>query len=492
MKEQILALEQLAMPLEATPEQRHHLNEAITNFVDEFIDDLPTSKSYHVASHEGKAISETPIGRYTLQMDEILDLYRHNVCETGINAASGRHLGYIPGGGLYYSALADYLAAATNPYSGLYYANPGAVRVENQIIKWLCQLVGYTEENAFGNLTSGGSIANLIAICAARDNKNIRARDVETAVVYYSRQVHHCVIKALRIGGLWEVQTREIPMDDSLKMRIDLLQQQIETDLTNGLKPFLVVASAGTTDVGIIDPLEEIADLSAKYDLWFHVDAAYGGAFLLSELKNEDGTITKDQFKGIERSDSVTIDPHKGFFLPYGLGAVVVRDIHTLYKTNSFKANYLQDTYNVSEPSPSDLSPELSKHFRGLRLWLPLLLLGEAPFRAALEEKILLTRYFYNEVQKLGFVVGPYPELSICTYRYLPEEGDANEFNNLIAQKLREDGRFFISTTNIAGVNWLRLAVLSFRTHLVEIDNFLVFLKQLMHNLSPVSIQKAN
>ena len=490
MKEQILALEKLAAPLEATPQERHQLNHAVTTYVDEFINELPISKSYYATSHEGIAISETPVGKYPMGIDEILDLYRHNVDETGINPASGRHLGYIPGGGLFHSAVADYLAAATNRYSGLYFGNPGAVRIENQVIKWLCQLVGYTQENAFGNLSSGGSIANLIAICAARDNKNIRARDVENSVVYYSRQVHHCVIKALRIGGLLEVQTREIPMDSHLKIRTDLLQQPIEKDFADGLKPFLIVASAGTTDVGIIDPLDAIADLAENYNLWFHVDAAYGGAFLLAALENEDGTTTKDQFKGIERSDSVTIDPHKGFFLPYGLGALVVKDINTLYKTNSFKANYLQDTYNAVEPSPSDLSPELSKHFRGLRLWLPLQLLGEAPFKAALEEKILLTRHFYQAVQQIGFQVGPYPELSICTYRYVPEDQDANEFNHLLAQKLREDGRFFVSTTNIAGINWLRLAVVSFRTHLTEIDAYLQFLKQLIDELAPVAIQE--
>jgi len=179
------------------------------------------------------------------------------------------------------------------------------------------------------------------------------------------------------------------------------LAREIEKDIAAGFKPFMIVASAGTTDTGVIDPLSAIADLAEAHQMWFHVDAAYGGFFLLADE-------VKENFSGIERADSVTIDPHKGLFLAYGTGAILIKNVEALQNTHYYLANYMQDVVKeVDEPSPADLSPELTKHFRGMRLWLPLQLFGLAPFKAALSEKIWLTRYFYTEIQKRGFEVGP-------------------------------------------------------------------------------------
>jgi glutamate/tyrosine decarboxylase-like PLP-dependent enzyme len=184
--------------------------------------------------------------------------------------------------------------------------------------------------------------------------------------------------------------------------------------------------------------------------------------------------------KGIEKSDSVTIDPHKGLFLPYGSGALLVKDGQQLYASQHMTANYLQDTLKATEePSPADLSPELSKPFRGLRMWLPLQLFGIRPFRAALEEKLLLTRYFYDQVQEIdGIEVGPEPELSVAFFRYVPSSGDANKFNKKIVNEIHRDGRVFISSTHIDDTIYLRLAVLNFRTHKKEVDLILSILQE--------------
>ncbi len=483
MKEQLKALENLARQLETTPEQRTTLNNAIANYADQFISSLSKRNAYDLQEDEGKAISDLKIDTTARSLETILVAYQKNVDSVGINPASGRHFGYIPGGGLFHTAIGDYMAAIGNRYAGMYFPSPGAVRIENEVIRWLCSLIGYQEEKAFGVLLSGGSLANLAAITAARDDKNIRSQEVERSVVYLTQQVHHCVLKALRIAGLGEVIVRQIPMDAYFKMRPDALAEQIERDKSAQLNPFLVVASAGSTDVGVIDPLAAIAEVAQAHELWFHVDAAYGGAFLLAEVQNEDGSTVKEAFKGIEQADSVTIDPHKGFFVSYGLGALLVKDINTLYKTNYYQASYLQDAEHINEANPSDLSPELTKHFRGLRMWLPLQLLGTQPFVAALSEKILLTRYFYEQVQQLGFEVGNYPELSVMIYRYMPEEGDANSYNEKLVQQIWQDGRFFVSTTTIEGVYWLRLAVVSFRTHLKEIEDYLQFLQLLTNQV---------
>ncbi|HTH51567.1 MAG TPA: pyridoxal-dependent decarboxylase, partial [Pyrinomonadaceae bacterium] len=245
-----------------------------------------------------------------------------------------------------------------------------------------------------------------------------------------------------------------------------------------GLKPFLVVSSAGTTDVGAVDPLPRIADIAREHGLWHHIDAAYGGFFILTDEGRE-------KLKGIELGDSVVIDPHKGLFLPYGLGVVLVKNVEDLKRSFSFEANYMQDAFTgIDELSPAELSPELTKHFRGLRLWLPLKLHGIAPFRACLDEKLALAQYFYKEVQRLGFESDLEPELSVVTYRWPAAKGGTDEFNKQILEGVVADGRVFISSTVLDGKYTLRLACLAFRTHLKTVDALLTVLREQVERLS--------
>jgi aromatic-L-amino-acid/L-tryptophan decarboxylase len=250
-------------------------------------------------------------------------------------------------------------------------------------------------------------------------------------------------------------------------MRADVLADAVARDRADGLVPWLIIAAAGTTDTGAVDPLDAIADVAARECCWFHVDAAYGGFFLLTDH----GRLL---MSGIERSDSVILDPHKGMFLPYGSGIVIVRDGAALARTHSYTGAYMQDALRApSEVSPADVSPELTKHFRALRMWLPLVLLGTKPFRAALDEKLLLARYFRQEIERHGFEVGPEPDLSVVTYRWAPEGmslDEANLKNEQIVDGVRRDGRVFLSSTMLDGRFTLRLAVLAFRTHLRTID----------------------
>ncbi len=289
--------------------------------------------------------------------------------------------------------------------------------------------------------------------------------------------MHHCLLKSIRIAGLSECLIRYLPLDEEFRIIAQLFEKQVAIDINLGLNPFLVIASAGTTNTGAIDPLKEIGNIAQKYNIWFHVDGAYGAFFMLVEK-------LKNKFTGIEMADSVVMDPHKGLFLPYGCGVILVKNRKFLIEAHKYSADYMQDTLNADEEySPADMSPELTKHFRGLRIWLPLQLTGVAPFRAALEEKILLTRYFYNEIQKLGFEVGPFPELSVMSYRFVPKNGDANEFNKKLLELLHQDGRVFISSTSLNGKFVLRLAVLSFRTHLTTINLALEMIEENLEKL---------
>ncbi len=475
MIDKIKKLEKISTQLELKPEKRKKWNQSVVSYIDHFLDDFNPNTTFHASEDMGKGILDVPIEEGGKPIEDLLVALKDNVDRISLNPASAGHFGYIPGGGVYTTALADYMAAATNRFSGVYYACPGAVRMENHLIRWMCKMVGYPD-TALGNLSSGGSIANLSAISTARDVKNIKARDIEKCVIYLTEQVHHCVQKALRIAGMREAIIRYIPMDNAYKMKATILEQQIVADKKQGLRPFLVVGSAGTTNTGTVDPLDQIGPLAKTHDLWFHVDAAYGGFFMLSPEM-------KPLFKGIELSDSIAIDPHKGLFLSYGIGALLIKNVKALYQTHRYSASYLQDQIFVEEdPSPADLSPELTRHFRGLRMWLSIQLMGIRPFRAAIEEKVYLCRYFYDQIQTLGFEVGPYPELSTAIFRYIPKKGDPTKFNDKIVELIKQDGRIFFSSTTIDGVYWIRFSVFSFRTHLRHVELALTLLEEIISN----------
>lgn len=266
-----------------------------------------------------------------------------------------------------------------------------------------------------------------------------------------------------------DVIIRKIKLDEHYRMTPADLEQQITADLAAGLKPFLVIASAGTTDVGAVDPLDEIAEIAHKHRLWFHVDAAYGGFFILTSRKH--------LFKGIEKADSLVVDPHKGLFIPYGLGAVLVKDTRAVLHSNLYTANYMQDALSDDlVENPANVSPELTKHFRGLRLWLPLQLHGIEPFIASLEEKLLLTEYFRKRLEELGFRTGPEPDLSV-SYFWYPSGGDENSFNKKLMDYIHEDGSVFLSSTLIEGRFVIRMAILSFRTKIATIDKAVTMVK---------------
>ncbi len=474
LRASIRRLELDSRDLDPGPETIQTWTRQVGVFAAEFVADLesgPAFKALEQNQPQHFPISETPGS-----LDALLVELRDKVLAFGLNPASGGHLGYIPGGGIVPTALGDYLAAITNQYAGMFFAGPGAVRLEHDLIRWMCQLVGFPT-TALGNLTSGGSMANLIALATAREAQKVRAAEIHRAVIYVTEQVHHCVHKAIRIGGMAESIVRLVPMDGAFRLDPVHLIQQIQTDRANGLRPFLVVASAGTTDTGSIDPLDEIARICSETGIWMHVDAAYGGFFLLAADGGDQGRILSEKFRGIERANSIAIDPHKGLFLSYGLGAVLVQDVGPLHRAHHYRASYMQDTLRATEElNPADLSPELTKHFRGLRMWLALRMVGLEPFRAALKEKLLLCQLFHTAVRDLGFEVGPQPELSVCIYRFIPTEGDPNEFNRRLVETIQRDGRVFVSSTTISGQVWLRLAVLCFRTHLEEIDYLLDFL----------------
>lgn len=471
MIEEILKYHNQSKILEYNANERKALLDKVIDYTESFNNNLNSLPAFQIVESVD-CLNDFYISDNPVPIDTILFAIKEYIDKPGLNPASGGHLAYIPGSTLFGSILGDYLSATTNKYSGVYFASPGAVFLENMLIKWLCEIVGYPQDSA-GNLTSGGSIANLIGIVSAREASGIRAKNIEKSVIYLTTLVHHSVKKSLKVAGLGEAIIRYIPMDEKYRMVPELLEKKIIEDKNQGLIPLIVVSSAGTTDCGSIDPLNAISDICNVNKIWHHIDGAYGGFFVLSD-------IVKSALKGIEKSDSLVMDPHKGLFNPYGIGSIIVKDKQAIFNAHHLDANYLQDAdKNVDIISPNDLSPEMTKHFRALRMWLPLKLAGLEAFKSALNEKILLARYFYEKINSVNrFEVGPYPDLSIVTYRYIPKKGDPNIFNQKLIKKIQADGRVFISSTTLNNSFILRMAILSYRTHIDIIDNAINILQQ--------------
>ena len=460
LRSEIEHLRAAAAPLEPGADTRRELGEQALHHVLAYWDQVETAPANRPWSEVFAQRLEPEFTEQGRDLARVLDYVAECVDRPGFATTSPRFMAYIPGGALPYSALGDLIAAASNKYSGFASASPGAVRVENACTQFLANAIGFPE-TAAGTLTSGGSMANLTAVIAARE-----ARDPDGGgAVYVTRFAHYCIDKALHIAGRGRSPKRVIATDDKYRMSAEALEQALEEDRRNGIRPWLVVASGGTVDTGAIDPLPEIAEICRKYGAWFHVDGAYGGLFSLCDEGRE-------LLRGIEEADSVALDPHKTLFLPYGTGAALVREGQLLLDAFSASADYIRPL-GESEvgPSPADLSPELTRHFRAMRLWLPLQIAGIAAFRAAQSEKLALARYFHHRLSEIdGFDPGPEPQLSVVAFRYVPKQGDADEFTERLMKHLLEEGRVMFSATRIDGSYYIRCAILCFRTHLEHVD----------------------
>jgi aromatic-L-amino-acid/L-tryptophan decarboxylase len=460
LRAEIGRLRQAAETLEPESDVRGEIGRQALDHALAYWDQVETAPSNRPWSEVFSRTFEPEFAEQGRDPASVLDYVGACIDRPGFATTSPRFMAYIPGGGLPYSAFGDMLAAASNKYSGFASASPGAVRIENACADWLASVIDYPA-GAAGTLTSGGSTANLTAVVTARE-----ARDPDGGgAIYLTRFAHYCIDKALHIAGRGRSPKRVIATDENYRMSLEALEQALEEDRRNGVRPWIVIASAGTVDTGAIDPLAEIAELCRRYGAWLHVDGAYGGLFALCDQG-------RALLKGIEEADSVALDPHKTLFLPYGTGAVVVRDGRLLQEAFSATGEYIRPL-GESEvgPSPADLSPELTRHFRALRLWLPLQIAGIAAFRAAQAEKLALARYFHARLAEIdGFDPGPEPQLSVVAFRYLPKGGGADEFNERLMRHIQQEGRVMMSGTRIDGSYRLRCAILCFRTHLEHVD----------------------
>src|SRR5215468_10274324 len=258
-----------------------------------------------------------PLPENATPVEDLLELLFSRVIPKGFNTAGPGYLAYIPGGGLPHAAVADLIADATNRYVGVFAAAPGVSQIEGNVVRWFCQMVGYPA-GAGGILTSGGSLSNFSALVTAR--RELLPENFLSGVVYASEQTHHSIQKAAMLAGFPVSAVRAILSDGSFRLRVDELARAIAEDRASGKTPFAIVGNAGTTNTGAVDDLSALADLARKEGLWFHVDGAYGGFFALTDRGRQ-------RLAGMDRADSIALDPHKTLFLPYGTGSLLVRDV---------------------------------------------------------------------------------------------------------------------------------------------------------------------
>ncbi len=446
------------------------MRELVAKVVDRVVDhilSLPEQPGYvdtTAAIEASKALVERLPTSPTPFEDLLDELFLEHAPQSFTTAGPG-YLAYVPGGGLFHSAIADLIADTLNRYTGVLAAAPGFVQLERNVVRWFAEIIGYPASSS-GILTSGGSLANLSGIVAARVEK--LGDEFLGGIVYVSDQVHHCVSKAARIAGIPRRNLRVLPVDESFRLSPTVVAEAIAKDRGEGHVPFLLVASAGTTNTGAVDPLPELAELAARERLWFHVDAAYGGFFALTDRGRE-------ALAGLERADSIVLDPHKGLFLPYGVGALLVRDRGPLERAHSERADYMPPIQEDADlVDPCEVSPELSKPFRGLRVWLPFKLLGVEPFREALDEKLDLAFWIADRLRELpGIEILAEPQLSTLAFAVDRKLGSTAELNRL-TRELHEltngAGRVHLTATRLGERYAIRICVVSFRTHRDRIE----------------------
>jgi aromatic-L-amino-acid/L-tryptophan decarboxylase len=369
-----------------------------------------------------------------------------------------RYFAFIGSSGLEIGAVADLLA---HTYDINVAVDAGAAtQVESQAVRWVGEFVGYPTGN--GAFTSGGTISNVTALAAARERAIPGSRErglaAGGAAVYCSRDVHYSITRAVELLGIGSANLRAIPVDDRHRLRPDKLCDAIDLDLGRGTTPVAVVASAGTTLTGAVDPLDDIAEICAARGVWLHVDGAYG-------LPAAAVPSHRALFKGLERADSLSVDAHKWLYLPKACGVVLVREQGALTKAFAHEQGYLP--HQRHELHAVDFTLEYSRPFRALKVWLAFRAHGAAQFRAAIERNLAEARLLHETAAGTeDFETLPEePQLSIVPIRHVPSEArDLDAHNAALAQAIRDDGRVYLASALIDGHVWLRPCFVNFRT----------------------------
>jgi 5-histidylcysteine sulfoxide synthase len=386
---------------------------------------------------------------------KLLDLVLKKLAPLSQNPGHPGYAAYVAGSSNPVSAIGQWISMTLNAFSGHFMMAPGMVAIEAETIQWFIDMVGLPAGRAGGYLTTGTSLASVGALALARERAGLHG-DLSKATLYVSQQGHHCIAKAWRLLGFRDDRIRFIEADATRRLKAEPLRKSVQADQASGLLPLVIVGTAGSTNTGAVDPLSEIAEIAHQNKVWYHVDGAYGAPFLLTRHG-------RSLLKGIEQADSVCFDLHKAFCLPYGTGCLLVGDKGHLRLNAAGSRSYMPPEIDPSL-SPlwvdyADLTPELSRDSRGLRVWLPLKYFGIEPFALNLEEKLELSQWFAGEIEKIqGLKVVAQPQLTIFAFR-----GPSQEFSRELMARINESGTLFLSSCTLDETFTIRVCLLSHR-----------------------------
>jgi aromatic-L-amino-acid/L-tryptophan decarboxylase len=415
-----------------------------------------------------------PPPEFGCDLTQLLVEVRAKIVHHALRPNHPRFFAFIPGAPSFASILGECIASSTNLFAGVWKEAAGAAQVEIVVLDWFKQFLGYPAE-ASGLLTSGGSEANLTALVVARDR--LADEDRGKAVLYASEHRHWSIDRAIKIIGMRLDQIRPLPCDAEFRLRIGAFEAAVAQDERAGRRPWLVLANAGTTNTGSVDPLAEIADVAAEHHLWLHVDAAYGWPMALT---SEGKTL----LRGIDRADSITLDPHKWFAQTFEAGCLLVRRGALLGQTFTLRPEYMQDVVpRADEINFCDHGIALTRRFRALKIWFSIKLLGIAWFRRLIEHSCALAEYAQALLERAGgFEIMSGRKLSVVCFRYVPRRWTAEQIDALqpaLAEELRRSGRAFLSTTSLHERTALRLCFVNWRTTAADVEDVVAALKEI-------------
>jgi aromatic-L-amino-acid decarboxylase len=471
--------------LDVTEETLKEISAAATKLVFEYLTTV-SERQVCAPNYAGKTIESidvelstegVPLDQLIAECRTVMDLSRHN--------GHPRFFGYVASPSTPIGAYADLIASALNANITCWRSGAAGTEIERMVVRWLGALIDY-DRDAKGLFTSGGSMANMIALLIASRHKsdsNASGQGLWNSgppmTLYASEEVHMSIAKAADILGFGRDQVRSIACDERQRMRIDLLHDRIEADLREGLRPFCVVGSAGTVNTGAVDPLAGIAKVAGEFDLWFHVDGAYGAPGVLDSRK-------KQLFAGLERADSVSLDPHKWLYVPVDAGCLLFRDADaamTAFSTED--ADYIKTHGHSDEEAFAfwDYGIELSRRFRALKVWLTLQYYGTRRIAEAISDDISLAAYFGEVVSRADdFELLAPVELSICCFRYVPSSGmsdaELDRLNERIMGMVQRGGRAYVSNATVKGRFALRACITNFRTTKADIDQTIEVIRE--------------
>ena len=387
-----------------------------------------------------------------------------------------RFFAYIGSSGLEMGAIADFITSTYDVNQAI--DARAASLMDEQTIRWIAEFIGYPHQQ--GVFTSGGMVSNLTALAAARTHALPDARKngiTKQVAIYTSEESHYSNTRAVEILGMGSRSIRAIEIDESHRMKPTALYTQIKKDIDEGVVPIAIIATAGTTLTGAIDPIDEIADIAHEFGMWLHIDGAYGIPAA--------ATSRAPLFKGVERADSVTIDAHKWLFVPKACSLLLIKDLNLLAETFSHHEAYMP--HADMKYNPVDLTLEYSRPLRSLKLWLGFKTHGADAFRSAIESNLELAKYTYEIAKERGNyrTLPTPPQLSIVPVQYVPRGNhNVSEFNSELCNRIIEDGRFYISPAQIDGETWLRPCYTNFRTSKHDVAEFFNVIEEIAATIS--------